>query len=138
VKGLARDQLVAGVLAIVVAAAVVAGIVVIGSPAEERARRLDERRIQDLSAIAGMVDLFWTRHSRLPLALDELRREPGSSTPDDPGSGMPYEYRPLEGMSFEVCARFERESRQDGLTRDGFWSHGAGLQCFRREVRKIG
>ena len=56
----------------VVIAAVVAGVFVLGSPADERARRLDRRRVEDLQGIAAATDLYWTRHSRLPASLDEL------------------------------------------------------------------
>ena len=55
-----------------VIAAVVAGIFVLGSPTEERARGIDRRRVADLRAIAAATDLYWTRHSQLPATLDDL------------------------------------------------------------------
>ena len=58
-----RPQVVGGLLVLAASAAVVAGILVVGSPAEERTRRLDRRRVEDLAAMASSVDLFWTRHS---------------------------------------------------------------------------
>ena len=44
----------------------------LGSPTEERARRVDARRVTDLQAIAAATNLFWTRHARLPETLDDL------------------------------------------------------------------
>ena len=133
-----RPQLVGGLLVVAASAAVVAGILVVGSPAEERTRRLDRRRVEDLAAMASSVDLFWTRHSRLPASLEELRREPGASEPaGDPMTNAPYEYRVSSDRAFELCARFEGDSARDPVARSGFWSHGAGLHCFRREARAI-
>jgi hypothetical protein len=138
-RALSRAQIAGGLLTIAVIAAAAIGIQQIGSPAEERLRRLDERRVQDLAAIADAMDLYWTRHARFPASFDELRREPGANIRlNDPGTNDPYEYRPVETETYELCARFERGSPETGLAAVGaFWSHGAGRQCFRREVRKI-
>ena len=73
--------------------------------------RLDDRRTADLITLAGAVDVFWTRHQRLPASLDELRSEPvGRLDLQDPSSGRSYEYRALAERSYEVCAVFERDS----------------------------
>jgi len=131
-----RAQVAGGVLTGAVVAAVVAGVLMLPPPADERARRLDERRVQDLRAVAGAVDLYWTRHARLPPALDDLSREPGlDARSSDPDTGVRYEYRALEGGTYEVCATFERDSEEPGAER--FWAHRAGRQCFRREARKV-
>ncbi|HIA74480.1 MAG TPA: hypothetical protein EYN99_08630, partial [Gemmatimonadetes bacterium] len=52
-----------------VIAAVGVGLFILGSPMEERARRVDDRRVADLQGIAAATDLYWTRHSRLPESL---------------------------------------------------------------------
>lgn len=139
-RRLSRAQIVGGLLTAAVVAAVAIGMLLLGSPAEERARRLDARRVQDLSGIARAVDLYWTRHARLPVSLDELRSEPGGNvSSNDPSTNAPYEYRSLEAGTFEVCARFQRDSLQAGqATGNDFWSHGSDRQCFRRKARKIG
>ena len=54
------------VLMIVVGAAVTTGIVIIGSPGEERTRRLDTRRVEDLQRISGAVEVYHKRHQRVP------------------------------------------------------------------------
>ena len=66
-----------GASVITVIAAVGVGLSILGSPMEERARRVDNRRVEDLQGIVGATDLYWTRHSRLPVSLDELTAEPG-------------------------------------------------------------
>jgi hypothetical protein len=127
----------AALATIVVVGAIAAAMFVLGSPADERSRRLDQRRVDDLSSIAQRADLFWTRNGRLPVSLDELRQAPGGSiTIADPVSKHAYEYRPSQN-TFELCAVFERPSHESAPDRDTFWSHGAGRQCFKREVQKV-
>jgi hypothetical protein len=136
---LSRDWIVGGLVTIAVVAAIALGIILIGSPAEERVRQLDGRRVQDLAGIARTADLYWTRNGRLPASLEELADEAGASvTVGDPATGARYEYRAIDARTYELCAQFETDSAQ--LGRPGgadFWSHGAGRQCFRREAQKV-
>jgi hypothetical protein len=138
-KRLSPPQVVGGLLTVVAIAAIAIGMLILGSPAEERVRRLDERRVQDLTNIAEAVDLYWTRRARLPSSFDELRSEPGGSVGfNDPSTNELYEYQSLEAEKYELCAKFDRDSQGSGQTiNDGFWSHGAGRQCFQREARTV-
>jgi hypothetical protein len=116
--------------------AVVAGLLVIGSPAAERARRLDAQRVGDLRELGRSVDVYWTRHGRLPSSLDELSDEAGlDGDARDPGTGLRYEYRVIDDATYELCASFERRGEQPEPA--GFWSHGAGRQCFRVQARVV-
>ena len=127
-------RLLALVLTVVVAAAVVTGIVIIGSPMDERTRRLDTRRVQDLQQISQAVRVYHTRHQRTPASLDELSREPGLAiVPRDPVSGQPYRYSSVDSDSYELCGTFDRDS---DVRTPGFWSHGAGTQCFTLNVKQ--
>ena len=107
----ARGRVAGAVATVAVVGAVAAGVYLLRSPSEERTLRLDERRVSDLMALADAVDVFWTRHQRLPASLEELRSEPvGRLDLNDPGTGNPHEHRPLAPRSYEVCAAFERDS----------------------------
>ena len=126
-------RLLAVVLTVVVAAAVVAGIVIIGSPTEERTRRLDTRRVQDLQQLSQAVRVYHTRHQRPPASLEELSKEPGLATvPRDPVSGLPYGYTSIDSDSYALCGTFDRDS---DVRTASFWSHGAGMQCFTLNVK---
>jgi type II secretory pathway pseudopilin PulG len=117
------------VVVIVVVAAVAAGIAIIGSPGEERTRRLDDRRIDDLRALSQSVEVYYARQQSLPASLDALASEPGLSTvPRDPVAGEPYAYRPVGGSRYELCAVFDRETENTRAA--GFWAHGSGRHCF--------
>ncbi len=122
-----------------VVTAVVAGLFVLGSPSEERARRVDRRRVADLQAIAAATDLFWTRQARLPASLDELAAEPGVSiSAREPAGSEAYGYQPRDSIRYELCANFERET--EATLRDparNLWAHGSGRQCFQLEAEKV-
>ena len=124
----------AGALVVVVAAAVATGIVIIGSPGEERTRRLDTRRVSDLQQISQSVEVYHTRHQRVPASLDELSQEPGLAiVARDPVNGQPYGYRSVDSDSYELCATFDRETTE---VRSDFWSHGSGMQCFKLKTKQ--
>jgi hypothetical protein len=126
-------RLVARGALVFVGLAAAGGFFGVGAPSDERARRLDTRRVADLRGISEAANVFLDRHGRLPGSLDELAREPGVSLNlRDPGSTA-YEYRVTGGRSYEVCATFQRDSAESGRPGADFWSHGAGRQCFRIE-----
>jgi hypothetical protein len=121
---------------VLVIAGVAGGLMILGPPSEERINRFDRRRVEDLQRIEEAVNVYWTRHGRLPASLEELSREAGIGiNARDPGTMEIYGYRPLDGRKFELCAVFERESGQASAFAAGFWSHGAGPRCFQPTLR---
>jgi hypothetical protein len=124
----------------IVIAAVVAGLRVLDSPAVARERQLDRRRIEQLQDIQRAIDQSATGlSSALPESLDALAAA-ASPPPDlrDPVSGERYEYRALDGPRYELCAEFAQPSdERPGRPARDFWSHGAGRQCFRLELRTL-
>jgi hypothetical protein len=122
------------VLVILVALAVARGIFIIGSPSEERTRRLDARRVEDLQRISRAVEVYHQRHQRVPASVEELSKEPGLSViARDPVTEEPYAYRSVNANSYELCGTFERETADARSA--NFWSHGAGGQCFTLNVK---
>jgi hypothetical protein len=122
------------VLVLLVVLAVTWGVILIGSPGEERTRRLDARRVEDLQGISRAVEVYHARHQSTPASLEELSSEPGLSTiPRDPVTGQPYAYRRFNANSYELCGTFDRET---GDTRAAtLWSHGVGAQCFTLNIK---
>jgi hypothetical protein len=133
-----KSLFVVGVVAAVIAA-VVGGLLFIGSPGQERLRRLDGRRVADLAGVAEATDLYWTRKMTLPISLEELAHTPGLHLDwRDPVTGQPYAYQALDDSTYELCAVFTRSSIADGsVGKSGFWAHGAGRQCFRLIAKRI-
>ena len=137
---MSQPQVVGTLVTLAVICAIAAGIFLLGSPADERSRRLDERRAQDLSGIARAIDLFWTRNnSSLPASLEVLRNSTGAGiSVADPDTKAPYEFRSLEGDRYELCAAFEGASTESDRGFDaGFWSHPAGRHCFQRGAETV-
>lgn len=130
--------LIAGFAILLVIAGIGGGLLILGSPADERVNRLDRRRVQDLQQIERAVNLHRTRQGRLPGSLDELSRDAGIRiSGNDPVTGEPYGYRPIDDTKFEVCAVFETAERSEPVDVAWFWSHGAGRQCFQPTVREM-
>ena len=129
----------------VVVVAVVGGLIVLGPPSEERTRQLDERRTEDLRGITRAVDLYWTRHGRLPASIKDLSGESGLKvSAHDPGTAQTYELRVLDAATYELCASFERMSIEPGNSAgrtpdvsEDFWSHGVGRRCFRLDAQEV-
>ena len=121
-------------VSLLVAAAVVRGLFMIGPIEEQRKRKFDERRLSDLQRIASSVEFYYRTHDELPDNLDVLATLPEGSVPRmDPESGKPYTYRRISADSYELCATFALASDESMPLR---WAHKAGPACFRHRVRR--
>jgi hypothetical protein len=130
-------QALVGVVVLVVVAAIAAGIVMVGSPDEARAVRMDARRVDDLQGIERAVNFYHSNKGRIPASLDELGREPGVRITNDPATGLPYSYRRAGDDAFELCGTFERDSVPRVAAGVDRWEHPAGRHCFALKVREV-
>jgi hypothetical protein len=113
-------------------AAVVAGLSLLGSPAHQRALRLDNQRVSNLRTLSTFIGSELDRKKVLPSSLAALGV--GGSVSTDPVTGTPYRYEVTGKDAFRLCATFDAASEDDGRTPhavDG-WKHTAGPQCFTR------
>ena len=131
-----------GIIAtVVVIAAVAWGFAIVGSPESRRLEKLDERRLDELQAIAYEArELVYDEELRslkrdlfddLPALVEAARRRKLSAA--DPETGEAYGYRVLGPYRFELCATFDgaRDAEYDV-----FWNHPAGRHCFVIDVRE--
>lgn len=124
-----------GAALVVVLAAIIAGLFVIGGPGEARLERLDTERTEDLRRIERAVDEVWRRTETLPPSLDSL---PAANrlTPDDlidPTTGALYDYRVLSDSTYELCATFDLandDAPAPFTESDVTPGHDAGRHCF--------
>jgi hypothetical protein len=117
-----------GVIAIV-AAAVVAGLYVSGSPIEQRRFRADERRVNDIQQISNTIGRYYNATENLPPELETLVNGWASTgIPRDPETENEYRYEITSDDSYRLCAEFARDSRPN-RERD-FWRHGGGSHCY--------
>ncbi len=134
---------------VVVAASIVAGFFIIGSPQSERMRKFDQQRVENLTIIQSEVINYWIQKDFLPKSLDNLKNDiTGFIPPRDPESNMPYNYRTVEKLSFELCADFKTSSQNTPTTviqakpistpysngESQNWAHGATHTCFIRTI----
>ncbi len=128
--------------------ALVVGVLIVGTPGNQRLVRFDERRINDLASIQWQIVEYWQAKGTLPTELS-LLNDPlsGYSAPADP-EGVPYEYRVTGELSFELCATFALASSavRGGSDRqipyyvypetgaENNWEHEAGRACFERTI----
>ena len=76
---------------IVVLATVAGAVAVMGSPAEQRRMRIDERRVEDLQRIEAAVRAYHAEARALPGTLDTLDARPGVALDAaDPETGSRY------------------------------------------------
>jgi hypothetical protein len=109
----------------------------LGSPAEQRARRLDQARLDDLRSLANGIDNEWGQKRALPRTLDELPAGFVQRT-KDPATGVPYEYSARGENRYQLCATFDRDNTKDverpwaGLDHvtATIWNHSAGRYCY--------
>ncbi len=133
----------------IVAAMVVVGFFIVGSPKEERMRQFDERRVSDLNSLQYETINYWQSKLKLPAKLDDLNSDiKGFTVYTDPETGAAYEYAVKADKTFELCATFSLPSDEmtsnapsvpvgGPIYKDGYresWKHGAGRTCFERTI----
>jgi hypothetical protein len=138
-------QLFAGAVTVVVAIAVVIGLITAGSPMAERMRRADQQRVSDLQSISYAIDAYWAQNAALPATLEDLARSPDVyiQSVRDPETANPYGYAPADQGAYQLCATFQTDSdsgpdRPMPLQPANFWTHGVGERCFPLEARNDG
>lgn len=132
---------------IIVAVVIVAvgwGFAVIGSPFQQRDKRFDEKKIQDLSIIQNYITNYWQNKEVLPMNLSDLEDSLlGIIIPVDPETGELYEYQVIEDLTFELCATFKTTDEGDRRaipqiypprSQDYNWQHDVGRVCFERTI----
>ena len=134
---------------VIVAAAIITGFFIVGSPTTERLFRFDEQRIQDLQSIQWQITDYWQNKQKLPAELADLNDDlRGIKVPTDPESGANYEYYIDSTYTFRLCATFNKPSRSGpgetyveypkpydtSLSGADNWQHEAGTACFKRTI----
>ncbi len=147
-----KMKIIVGIISVIILSAVVYGVIIIGSPSEQRAKMMDTTRVNDLSSIQNqIVNSQWQNKGEVPASLDALK-DPISNyaVPTDPETKADYEYTKLSKNSFELCATFKTEVSTTTLNSvtgkpasypysydeviNQNWQHGIGRTCFTRTI----
>lgn len=134
---------------ILILTAIVIGFFIVGSPSEQRVRRLDEQRVNDLGSLQSQIVNYWQQKGELPANLS-LLHDPlyGYEAPVDPVTGEPYEYEAAGELDFILCATFDTDFDPTSMAYGyeyprpvmmggqgmNLWTHGVGRTCFDRHI----
>ncbi len=134
----------------VVILAVGGGFFIVGSPAIQRARRLDEQRVNNLQSMQSQIIYYWQQKEVLPTALDDLKDSISGFVPSrDPETNESYEYVVINktSLTFQLCATFKTSSNFYNrapkllIPERNFvdpyqqnWDHDVGRVCFDRTI----
>jgi hypothetical protein len=96
-------------------------------------QRLDRARIEQALLQAGWPP-DQIRQARVadPAAAD---LHPAFRSTIDPSTAEPYSYRAIDGSSYEMCATFEADNREDAYS-PPFWKHAAGRKCSQLDAQR--
>lgn len=144
---------------IIMLAVIVAGVLIVDSPKEERMYRADEKRTQDLQTLQNYILEYWKKEKKLPESIGSLGIESKDGEFDwtkDPKTKKSYAYKTPEEKTFTLCAVFEKETRgKEGYPNmpqparvpvdfeklepqyyieNSDWTHNAGSVCFERHI----
>lgn len=128
--------------------AIISGLFAVGSPFEERQRRLDQQRINDLQEIQFTIERFYEDTETLPESLSAVAStSPGIRFPQDPQTNESYAYTKTGTSTYQLCANFQTatdnsdsEPRPQPIRPPAksyqTWDHPAGQHCFDLQVRR--
>ena len=117
------------------------GLLVAGTPSEQRRFAADDVRIRDLRTIGNAINGWYNRASlrnsqpAMPPNLAALVQS-GNLTRaaiEDPETHAPYTYEPGIGTRYELCAEFispEQPDRPMRVPHSEFWHYGKGHTCY--------
>lgn len=117
----------------------ITGFWLLGSPQLQRSLKADQRRVKNLHQIATFIRRETTKNkndSELPQSL------PDKGYTSDPITKETYEYTIINDSEYELCARFETDSKnnrkKDDFYRrlDPFWYHSQGRYCYKLNTKE--
>jgi len=119
-RNCARSGIFVAAACLAAGAGLICGFTAAGTPAIQRRIEADNRRVEDLRMIAGLL----AAAQMLPQNLAAMRQR-------DPESRLPYEYTRRSDTQYELCANFASPSENRWQSPQiGFWTHPAGHACF--------
>lgn len=141
-------QFLAIILGVLVLGSIIVGFFIVGTPSEQRRRRMDDERVMNLQMLQTQIVDYWSKKEVLPENLDFLQDNiSGFVVPLDPDTKLSYEYKILGELEFELCANFATASDKNlspgekPMTYYGYydsfqqnWDHEKGRACFQRTI----
>jgi hypothetical protein len=135
--GPVRPSRLARVAGVLTLGTLAAGLFLVGSPRQERLRKIDAKRVDDLVRISSAITNYYQERRTLPQSLEALAEVPSSDVDgtNDPITGDPYGYRTIDSTTYELSATFDTadsatERASDFMRHPLFWRHGLGQRAY--------
>lgn len=128
---------------LVILGAIVIGFSVLGSPRTQRLANYDDTKISNLQNISNQVSSYYQRNKVLPVSIDVLSKDPYSyyyAEMIDPQTQEMYVYRVINESTYELCATFNLDARDNSHRSyyGGVWGeYTAGEYCFTQIVSPL-
>jgi hypothetical protein len=131
--------------AIIVCIALVSSFFIIESPAEARAKKLDQKILSNFEAVKRGLEQYYADNAKLPSSLDDLKSQNYSYI--DPAefveesTGKYYTYESVDAMRYKLCANFNSSNISNADNTNYYsinWKHDKGYQCITRRIESIG
>ncbi len=126
----------------------VGSFVIMGSPKEQRLRRIDDQRVSLLQNMQYGVQSYFNETKTLPTSTEQIFTKvgPGVGVTDrDPQTNELYTYEVTGTTTYKLCATFGTMSYEREIVRGGTkpavalgseydWTHDAGYFCYDKKV----
>ncbi len=127
----------------IILASIVWGFAVLGSPRTQQLLKYDEQKVVDLQDINNQITSYYMTKGFLPETLVQMVKENYYTIQTDQQNQKPYEYKKITDKTYNLCAEFNKESKNDNplslpntYGRQG-WEHLVGHYCFELDVNSI-
>ena len=124
------------VIVAVTVASIIGSFFIIDSPQIARIKKYDQQRVNDLSELDNIINMYYNENGVVP----ENLTEPRFSQFNDPATGQAYEYNKTSDTGYELCATFDLAVETDEnpelryYANKNWYYHDAGYQCFGTQV----
>lgn len=86
---------------------ILAGFAIIGTPMQQRMRKLDENRVRDLQLLQSRITTYWNTNLNTPPSLNALKTQTNTK---DAETGKLYEYIRVNENEYQLCAEFSSDN----------------------------
>jgi len=119
---------------VAMAAVVILGFRVLGSPGSQRMIQYDLRTVHSLAELAQQINMKWGSEAKeLPKDLEKFP----TSLRQDPVSHKPFGYHVKSSSEYELCATFKTDNRDAPATNTADpWLHPTGDYCFQFDASR--
>jgi type II secretory pathway pseudopilin PulG len=98
---------------VIILGSIIWGFSVLGSPRTQQLIKYDQQKVSDLQNLNNQIQSYFYSKNVLPNSLTDLTTTNNYyAVPIDQQTKNPYEYNKTNGTSYELCAEFNKDSKE--------------------------